>query len=103
MPFQIRRKEEGEREEREKRKEKREVTAVIRKVPVDLYTGVHDDSTPHNRLHTKSAVSGNISNHLAPVVQSLNSAIIYFNIRHVVQFIPQKKSHDKETKIKLTN
>ena len=34
MPFQIRRKEEGERGKREK-KRKREVTAVIRKVPVD--------------------------------------------------------------------
>ena len=29
--------------------------------------------------------------------------IIYFNIRRVVQFMPQKISHDKETKIKLTN
>ena len=90
-------KEKGRGRERGKRekKRKREVTAVIRKFPVDLYMGVHDDSTPHNRLHTKSAVSGNISNHLAPVVQTLNSAI------HRINHYPADKYYGNQLRYPL--
>lgn len=53
MTFQKREGEGRERErERKKRKEKREIAAVVRKVPIDQYVGVHSIQ----QLHTKSAV-----------------------------------------------
>ena len=38
----------GERRSERKEKEKREIATVVRKVPIDQYMGVHDDSTPYN-------------------------------------------------------
>ena len=49
MTFQKRERErEGRGGERAKRKEKRQITAAVRKVPIDQYMGVHDDSTPYS-------------------------------------------------------
>ena len=85
MTFQ-KREREGRERERERKEKKREIAAVVRKVPIDQYMGVHSVQ----QLHTKSAVvikvitqslilpnSTTCLRHFSPLLQPFQTLLVF--------------------------